>query len=267
MLSTFTKKSDKTVNQAIHWFLTYLPLPSPRLNPNCHLVIDATYFGRKNCLIVYWDKELEHIQWFRYANSEIGYEIADDLNNLKGAGVVASSVTSDGGTGIKFAVNNIYSGIPHQRCLVHIKRHALALVTKNPRTEAGKELRPIVSAITNIKNYQERDEWLATLFSWCDIYEDFLKEKSYLIGSKRWWYTHKNLRKVRAMLLNALGDLFHYLEDSSIPRDTNGLEGRFSPLKQHYKQHRGLSKSRREAYLYWYVSVVINKEKPTRFFY
>lgn len=267
MLSTFTRKSEKTVNHAIHWFLTHLPTPNPKPNPSCHLVIDATYFGRKNCLVVYWDKELEHVQWFRYANSENVYEIASDLNDLKEAGVVALSVTSDGGTGIKFAVSAIYPGIPHQRCLVHIKRHALALVTKNPRTEAGKDLRPIVNAITSIDNYQERDKWLSDLFSWCDKYENFLKEKSYLNSSKRWWYTHKNLRKVRAMFLNALDDLFYYLEDQSIPRDTNGLEGRFSSLKQHYKQHRGLSKSRREAYLYWYVSVVINKEKPTRYFH
>lgn len=148
---------------------------------------------------------------------------------------------------------------------MHIQRLALAYITKNPRTEAGKKLRPVVKALASIENYDQRDKWLVDLLSWCDKYMDFLKEKSYLNGSKRWWYTHKNLRKVRAMILNALPDLFHYLKDNSIPKDTNGLEGRFSSLKQHYRQHRGLSKSRRKAYLYWYVSVVINKEKPTLF--
>lgn len=36
-------------------------------------------------------------------------------------------------------------------------------------------------------------------------------------------------------------------------------------LKQHNRQHRGLSKLRRESYLAWYVSIIINHKKPTRF--
>jgi len=44
----------------------------------------------------------------------------------------------------------------------------------------------------------------------------------------------------------------------------NGLEGRFSSFKQHCRQHRGLSKKRREGYIAWYLRVVVNGKPPTR---
>ena len=54
------------------------------------------------------------------------------------------------------------------------------------------------------------------------------------------------------MLLRALPDMFHYLDDPQIPTTTNGLEGYFSRLKSHYRQHRGLSPHKRPNYFAWY---------------
>lgn len=231
------------------------------------MVIDGTWFKRIRCFIVYWDTDLKYSQWWRYSTSELSHEIVDDLLKIREAGVECVSVTSDGGKGIKRAVDFVYPGIPHQRCTVHLKRYCQTLVTQNPRTLAGKELLPLVQMVTKIKTKKQRDEWISQFFLWCQKFDEFLKERSCLEGSTKWWYTHKYLRSVRSHIKNAIPDLFYYLEDRTIPRDTNGLEGRFNSLKQHYRQHRGLSKSRREPYLVWYTTVVINKEKPTRFLY
>ncbi len=54
------------------------------------------------------------------------------------------------------------------------------------------------------------------------------------------------------MLLLALPDMFHYLDDPHISKTTNGLEGYFSRLKSHYRQHRGLSPRKRPNYFAWY---------------
>jgi len=263
-ISLFSRKSKKTIRQSIHWFLNNPPNPKPRPNSNCHLAIDATWFGRKNCLLVYWDTDLKYVQWWRYATSESSFEIIQDLLKLKEAGIVCSSITSDGGRGICRAVDIVYPDIHHQRCVAHIQRLGLTLVTRNPKTLPGKELRPLVLAVTKIETKQQRDEWISEFMIWHKKWNNFLKEKSYFKGTNKWWYTHKYLRRVRALITNSIENLFYYLEDQLIPKTTNGLEGRFGALKQHYRQHRGLSKERREAYLSWYVTIVINKEKPTR---
>lgn len=61
-----------------------------------------------------------------------------------------------------------------------------------------------------------------------------------------------DIKRARSMLLRALPDMFHYLDNPDIARTTNGLEGYFSRLKSHYRQHRGLSKEKREKYFAWY---------------
>ncbi len=61
-----------------------------------------------------------------------------------------------------------------------------------------------------------------------------------------------DIKKARSMLLRALPNMFHYLDDPNIPPTTNGLEGYFSRLKGHYRHHRGLAKSKRKKYFNWY---------------
>ncbi len=58
--------------------------------------------------------------------------------------------------------------------------------------------------------------------------------------------------RARSMLTKAISDIFHYLDDSNIPRSTNALEGYFSRLKEHYRLHRGLSPYKRNNYFNWY---------------
>ena len=240
-------------------------MPQPKANPNCNLIIDATWFGRYHCLIVYWDPDLKRVQWWRFSSKEYNFEIIQDLITLKQAGVKCSSVTSDGSQGVAKAVDIVYPSIPHQRCVTHVQRKGLTLLTQNPKTEAGRELRPLIKILPQIRTQKQKELWIECFDKWCAKWDEFLKEKNYLTEGRRWWYKHKTLRKVRSVILRALPNLFYYIEYPNIHKTTNGLEGRFSALKQHHRQHRGLSEMRRDAYLSWYLTLVINHEKPTRF--
>jgi hypothetical protein len=260
-----SRHGRNTILRIIYWYLDHAPRPSPVPNPNCRAIIDGTWFRKENCLIVYWDKVLKRIPWWNYTSGERTLEILRDLRSLKRKGVILASATSDGSGGIERALEIEYPNIPHQRCLVHLKRQTLSFITRNPKTEAGKEIRPLMQRLTKIDNLASKDQWLKDFRNWCASWEEFLKERSYSDdGTKNWWYTHKSLRRVRASVKNAIPNLFHYLDDKSIPRDDNGLEGRFSSFKQHYRQHRGLSKKRREGYIAWYLTVIVNKDSPTR---
>lgn len=159
----------------------------------------------------------------------------------------------------------LYPSIPHQRCVVHVQRLGSILLTCRPKTLAGRDLKLLLKMLSAVRSPQERDDWLLAFQSWYDRWDEFLKERSSSPETGRSWYTHRFLRKVRTLIRNAIPDLFWYVEDPSIPKDTNGLEGRFSGLKFHYRQHRGMSLERRSAYLAWYVSTVINRTSPTLF--
>ena len=263
-----SKRNRNTVLKTIYWHLDHPPKPKPiPPNPNCHLIIDGTWFKRENCLVVYWDTGLKRIQWWRYTTGEIAFEILADLKSIKEAGFVLASITSDGGRGIKGAVRVEHPEILHQRCTIHLQRHTLAWITRNPRTEAGRQIKPLIQRLSKIKTTRNKDRWLKEIQDWCLSWESFLKERTYADDGKHWWYTHKSLRRVRATIINAIPGLFYYLEDKTIPKDSNGLEGRFSSFKQHYRQHRGLSKKRRKGYIVWYLTVVVNREIPTRWWY
>lgn len=259
-----SRKSPITIRRAIHWFLKHPPKPNPKADLSCYPVIDATWFGRENCLLVYWDKDLQKVQWWRYSQrKEAAWEIIEDIDHLKKKKVIFKAVTSDGSPGIKTALNSIYPHIPHQRCLVHLQRMGLAFLTQRPKTLTGWELRDLILKLNTIKTHKKHHLWVKDFYHWCNQYDSFLKQKSYSFEKKYWWYTHKALRKTRRMIINALPQMWHYLDDHKISKDTNGLEGRWSSLKGHFRNHRGLSKRKREAYFSWYLKVVINKEIPT----
>ena len=190
------------------------------------------------------------------------------MEKLREAGVTCSSVTSDGKRSTVSAVKSVYPDIPHQRCIIHVHRYASARITRRPRTQAGKEIQLIAHALLAIRTHEDKERWLVAYQYWCGRWEEFLKEKSCGISQKTGqiisWFTHKSLRAVRTHLNNALPHLFHYLDDKNISKDTNGLEGRFSSFKQHYRQHRGLSPKRRKGYIAWYITVIVNKDSPTR---
>lgn len=259
-----SRRSKKTIKRSIHWFLDHPPIPKPQPNSHCRLIIDATWFKRNHCLIVYWDHDRQNVQRWRYTTSENGVEITQDLRWLQDRGVLCASITSDGGTGLNTAVNLVYPDIPHQRCVVHVQRQGLAWLTRNPKTIPGQQLKPFIQELSTIETRERAHQWTNAIWDWEQRWSHFLKQRTYFPGTRHWWYTHRSLRKVRALVIHAIPHVFHYLDDRSIPKTSNGLEGRFGSLKNHYRQHRGLSKKRREAYLAWYVTVVVNGEKPTR---
>jgi len=263
-ISELKHKSPDVILGIIDHYLCCPPKPNPKTNLDCYPVIDATWFGRESCLLAYWDKDRKKVQWWRWSNKkEAAWEIIEDLKSLKKKRVIFKAATSDGSPGIKTALDYLYPSIPHQRCLVHLQRMGLIFLTKRPKTLAGWELRDLILKLNIIETHENHNLWVRSFYHWCNQYYSFLKQKSYSFEKKHWWYTHKALRKTRRMIINALPDMWHYLDNPKISKDTNGLEGRWSSLKGHFRNHRGLSKRKREAYFSWYLKVVINKEIPT----
>jgi len=222
-------------------------------NQNAHLLIDGTYFKRTNCLILYFDNDLKYFQLLRYSKREIKDEIIKDLRTLKRTGVNVASATADGKNAVKSALKKIFPKAVFQRCLVHIQRYAETYITQKPKTEAGIELKEIISALNCIDSHLARMTFICRINDWRRRNNDFLKEKTIKDDGNGWWYTHRNLRRVVYHIEHAMPDMFNYLDYANIPKDTNRLEGSFTDLKHKFRTHKGLRKDNRENYFKWFI--------------
>ena len=115
-----------------------------------------------------------------------------------------------------------------------------------PKTQAGKELRFILSKLSWIKNIKERNCFIKAYKQWLDKYKDFVK------SLPRDKIEFKDLKRTIALINNALPDMFFYLNNNLVHATTNALEGFHSRLKTDYQRHRGLTKEHRINYINWY---------------
>jgi len=244
------KCSISTIQRLFKNYLNNPPTPQIKENNNCHLIIDGTYHS-DFCIINYFDSDLKHLQYFEIAKTENYRDFKLSLELLKSAGLNIASITSDGHRELILAVKEVLPGIKHQRCIIHVQRTAANYLTIFPRSEAGKELRKIVRDLHRINNRQEKNEWVAKFDYWNFNHREYINDRRRSFDSNH-LYTHSEIRKARSVIKNSLPNLFYYLDDPKIPKSTNGLESRFSYLKNNLRIHRGLSKRNRKNFLLWY---------------
>lgn len=225
------------------------PPDSVKLNtePIKHLLLDGTYFKHENCLIVVMDNKSGNIVASSYCIRE-NYELAFDLlKELSAKGINPRSVTIDGNPSVIRAIRKVYPDIIIQRCLVHIQRQGLSWLRRFPKNEPAQELRRILLNLSKIKTKRGRDIFINDFDFWEKKYGKIvssLPSDNKIFG---------DLQRARSLIIHALPDMFHYLENIEIPHTTNKLEGYFSILKARYRQHRGMSKKHRESYFRWYI--------------
>jgi len=253
-----SRVSTKTLTRHFHRFLDQIiTLPRLKVPKEIYLKCDGKYFGRIGCSLVF--KEGKNIILWNFFDRETYLNYLYCFSKLVEIGYIVKSVTSDKHGSLLGAVKTIFPDIPHQFCLVHIQRRCAALLTKHPETEAGIKLLELVKYINKIFTHSEKQVFLNWLTRFEVRYEHILKQRSY--SGRTWWYTHKNLRLAFNTLKSSKNNMFFYLDDPNIPKDTNGLEAEFTHLKTKLNMHRGLSKNRRESYVFWYwflKSVYIN---------
>ncbi|NQU77471.1 transposase [Candidatus Falkowbacteria bacterium] len=165
---------------------------------------------------------------------------------LKDKGLSPKSCTVDGNPQVIRVLRQLWPGIIIQRCLVHVQRQGLMWCRQKPRRTDAKALRRFFRWVTVIETKAEQDQFLKRLLSWEQRYGPRIAER------EEKGRVFSDLKRARSMLLKALPDMFHYLDNPSIPSTTNGLEGYFSHLKRHYRNHRGLRPEKRGHYFKWY---------------
>ena len=129
-------------------------------------------------------------------------------------------------------------------CQFHQVAIITRYITKNPKLEAGKELRKIILLLTRTN----KEDFISRLEQWHQKWKDFLMEKTYNFKTGRWYYTHKRSRSAYRSLKTNTPHLFRFLDypELNIPNTTNSIEGVFSNLKTKLRVHAGLKQERKK---------------------
>lgn len=228
------------------------------------LVLDGTAISKNTVLIVAYDTiSSQPLAW-----SFVSHEKFDVWHALLvhiSAYHKPHAIVSDGQKGLIKAAKMIFPGIPHQRCLAHIIRLSLAWLTRSPQTLAGQELRILIRNLALAKTSGKAEAWRSSFLLWDACYESFLKEKSINPATNRKWYTHRKLRAVRSLVLNALPNLFWFTRDALIPNTTNAVEGGINAvLAELLHRHRGITEEQKKALVRRFLYARRKKKLPTR---
>lgn len=85
---------------------------------------------------------------------------------LKSEGLNPVYITTDGERSINRAMRLVWPHAKLQRCLYHIQHEGMRWLRTYPKTEAGKELRVILSKLSWIKKPHERDAFIEAYIDW-----------------------------------------------------------------------------------------------------
>ena len=181
-----------------------------------------------------------------YVQKEGFYDAYSWFMHLKMRGLNPDFITTDGERSITRAMRLVWPGAKLQRCLYHVQHEGMRWLRTYPKTIAGKELRALLSKLSTIKTFQERDMFIKSYSAWVEKYEAFV------LSLPRTEVAHKDLRRTMVLINNALPDLFHFLSNKNVHSTTNALEGFHSRLKADYRSHRGLTKAHRIQFVHWY---------------
>jgi hypothetical protein len=233
-------------------FLTERP-PEPVLDTHSarHLIFDGTFLHRPRSIAVLMDGQTHMVIRGQYDVSENSERrLRSFFEPLVRQGLDPSSFTVDGNPHVIKVLGSLWPEAVIQRCMVHIQRQGLMWCRAKPKTEHARQLREIFLQVTGIRTAAERGAFLGLVDKWEDRHGREIR------NHQERGRVFSDIKRARSMLLKALPHMFHYLDDPHIPNTTNGLEGYFSRLKSHYRQHRGLHPENLTNYFAWYFHLV-----------
>lgn len=202
--------------------------------------MDTSYFGKIFGVMVFRNYYKKQNIYWKYVKHEKINDYITGIEYLKQKGWNILGVVCDGKRGMFTAFGNV----PIQMCQYHQTAIITRYITKNPRLQAGKELRELTSLLTKT----DKESFTGALDEWNTKWNSFIAEKTINHETGKWYYTHKRLRSAYRSLKYNLPYLFTWYDypELKIPNTNNSLEGIFSNLKIKLGVHSGLKKNRKK---------------------
>ena len=217
------------------------------------VIVDGTYFNGWCVLIAH---NGTHVIGWQWCDRESKAAWAQLLKAIPAPDVVVT----DGGTGLRAALDQHWKLTRIQRCYFHIHAAVRRHTTLNPRLQAGKEVLTLTRELMRVDNLDAAAAWMGSYASWEARWESFLKQRTYAKpGAERpwwakpnqqWWYTHIRLCRVQGLYRQLIRDdsLFTWLDEDytcegtgTVERTTSRLEGGpNNAIKHLLRHHRGM---------------------------
>jgi transposase-like protein len=241
------RTSQSTVKRVIKYWLKQTPKSvSNDFSEVKHMILDGTFLKRPRGIYAAMDSETHKLLHAAVNVRESANDLLNFYSRLSKAGLYPESGTTDGNTQQIKYLRMIWPEIIHQRCIVHVQRQGLSWCRRNPKRTDAKHLRELFLKLTEVKTKDQSQRFIKAVYAW---------ERRFGTGiesSPNRGKVFSDIIRARSMLLKALPNLFHYIDNPKIARTTNALEGYFSRVKEHYRLHRGLSKQNKVDYFKWY---------------
>jgi len=201
------------------------------------IIIDTTYFEQFGLMVFRSSHLKQNLLWYKVQH-ETNELYRKGIQELIDDGWQILAIVADGKPGIK----RLFPDIPFQLCQFHQFATVTRYISKNPKLEAGKDLRDLMFFLKKTSQ-QNFTSWLQ---EWHHIWQDFLNEKTINPITKRSTFTHDRLRSAYHSLKRNLPNLFTFEQHKNefkIPKTTNAIDGYFGHLKSKISVHRGASKA------------------------
>ena len=203
------------------------------------IVPDTTFWGRHYGVVVFRSWNLKRNIWWNEVTSEKVAHYHYGRKILEERGWTFTAAVVDGRRGLA----TVFNDIPVQVCHFHQLQTVTKYLTRRPKTDAGRELRALALTFTrtNEKEFSQK------LIAWEKKWHDFYTQKTHVLGTKHWYYTHKNVRSAYTSLKRNVPNLFTYQKypQLGIPNTTNTIDGYFASVKKKVAAHHGLRRDRR----------------------
>ncbi len=229
-------------------FLADTP-PTSLIEPQAaqYLLFDGTFLHRPHSIAVLMNGQVHRVIRGQFGvNENSPEELLAFFKPMIDEGLRPRSFTVDGNRNVIMVLKELWPDVIIQRCLVHIQRQGMSWCRNSPKTPYAKQLRKIFDQVTKIDTIEDKEAFIKRFTIWESRYGKMIKDR------KESGPVFSDIKRARSLLMLALPNMFHYLDDPNIPTNTNALEGYFSRLKSHYRQHRGLSPRKRANYFAWF---------------
>lgn len=213
-----------------------------------NVIMDTTYFGRRFGVMVLFDSISGKALSVTEIKTETNALYAHEIDSLKAKGIEIQSIVCDGRKGIP----QTFPDIPVQLCHFHQVQTVRRYLTRNPKTEAGKELWQLALTLKNSR----RADFESSLKAWFERHQDFFNERTKNPETGQTRYTHPRLRSAYFSLKRNLNSLFVFEQypELDIPNTTNLLDGTFSDMKRLLRCHQGMGKDSKIRFIKDYFS-------------
>lgn len=208
------------------------------------ILMDTTYWGRNFGALLIVDAYRKRLLWRKFLDKK--ETIADYLEGIEWLIEHDFKIHGIVGDGLRGLAQSLCK-YKVQYCQFHQVKTIDEYLTKNPQTEAGKELQ----SIAHLLCHTDKESFEGALMQWYQKWEEWLKERSLDKSTGRKIYTHRRVRSAYFSMKRNMTWLwtFYDYHNPPIPNTNNILEAMNTDLKTKLRVHNGMSKRYRKLFI------------------